>query len=119
MITTLHCALLMELNYPVGGGIPIEEVEPEESIVKRFKAGAMSYGAISKEAHEAIAIAMNRLGSTSNSGEGGEDVARFKPLPNGDSMNSEVKQIASGRFGVTANYLIHAKRIANQMCTRC
>ena len=102
---------LMELNYPVGGGIPIEEVEPEEAIVKRFKAGAMSYGAISKEAHEAIAIAMNRLGSTSNSGEGGEDVARFKPLPNGDSMNSEVKQIASGRFGVTANYLIHAKEL--------
>lgn len=102
---------LMELNYPVGGGIPIEEVEPEESIVKRFKAGAMSYGAISKEAHEAIAIAMNRLGSTSNSGEGGEDVDRFKLLPNGDSMNSEVKQIASGRFGVTANYLINAKEL--------
>lgn len=102
---------LIELNYPLGGGIPIEEVEPEESIVKRFKAGAMSYGAISKEAHEAIAIAMNRLGSTSNSGEGGEDVARFKPLPNGDSMNSEVKQIASGRFGVTANYLINAKEL--------
>ena len=102
---------LMELNYPVGGGIPIEEVEPEESIVKRFKAGAMSYGAISKEAHETIAIAMNRLGSTSNSGEGGEDSARFKPLPNGDSMNSEVKQIASGRFGVTANYLVHAKEL--------
>lgn len=102
---------LMELNYPVGGGIPIEEVEPEEFIVKRFKAGAMSYGAISKEAHETIAIAMNRLGSTSNSGEGGEDSARFKPLPNGDSMNSEVKQIASGRFGVTANYLIHAKEL--------
>lgn len=102
---------LMELNYPIGGGIPIEEVEPEESIVKRFKAGAMSYGAISKEAHEAIAIAMNRLGSTSNSGEGGEDVARFKLLPNGDSMNSEVKQIASGRFGVTANYLINAKEL--------
>ena len=102
---------LMELNYPVGGGIPIEEVESEKSIVKRFKAGAMSYGAISKEAHETIAIAMNRLGSTSNSGEGGEDSARFKPLPNGDSMNSEVKQIASGRFGVTANYLLHAKEL--------
>ncbi|WP_455237219.1 glutamate synthase large subunit [Veillonella sp.] len=102
---------LMELNYPVGGGIPIEEVESEESIVKRFKAGAMSYGAISKEAHKTIAIAMNRLGSTSNSGEGGEDSARFKPLPNGDSMNSEVKQIASGRFGVTANYLLHAKEL--------
>ncbi|WP_251424032.1 glutamate synthase large subunit [Veillonella agrestimuris] len=102
---------LMELNYPVGGGIPIEEVEDEMSIVKRFKAGAMSYGAISKEAHETIAIAMNRLGTTSNSGEGGEDVARFTPLPNGDSMNSEVKQIASGRFGVTANYLVNAKEL--------
>lgn len=102
---------LMELNYPIGGGIPIEEVEDEMSIVKRFKAGAMSYGAISKEAHETIAIAMNRLGTTSNSGEGGEDVARFTPLPNGDSMNSEVKQIASGRFGVTANYLVHAKEL--------
>lgn len=102
---------LMEMNYPVGGGIPIEEVESVESIVKRFKAGAMSYGAISKEAHETIAIAMNRLGCSSNSGEGGEDINRFKPLPNGDSMNSEVKQIASGRFGVTANYLIHASEL--------
>lgn len=102
---------LMELNFPVGGGIPIEEVEEVESIVKRFKAGAMSYGAISKEAHEAIAIAMNRLGSSSNSGEGGEDVARFVPMANGDSRNSEVKQIASGRFGVTANYLIHASEL--------
>lgn len=113
MQTNYHVTLrsLMELNYPIGGGIPIEEVEPEESIVKRFKAGAMSYGAISKEAHETIAIAMNRLGSSSNCGEGGEDTARFIPLPNGDSKNSEVKQIASGRFGVTANYLIHASEI--------
>lgn len=90
---------LMELNFPVGGGIPVEEVEPVEDIVKRFKAGAMSYGAISKEAHETIAIAMNRLGSTSNSGEGGEDTSRFVLDANGDNRNSEVKQIASGRFG--------------------
>lgn len=102
---------LMELNYPVGGSIPVEEVESVESIVKRFKAGAMSYGAISKEAHETIAIAMNRLGCSSNSGEGGEDTARFHRLPNGDSVNSEVKQIASGRFGVTANYLVHASEL--------
>lgn len=102
---------LMELNLPEGGGIAVEEVEPVESIVKRFKAGAMSFGAISKEAHETIAIAMNRLGCTSNSGEGGEDASRFVPLPNGDSMNSEVKQVASGRFGVTADYLIHAQEL--------
>ncbi|MDY3983656.1 MAG: glutamate synthase large subunit [Veillonellaceae bacterium] len=102
---------LLDFNYPVGGGIAIEEVEPVESIVKRFKAGAMSYGAISKEAHEAIAIAMNRLGSLSNSGEGGEDSERFTPLPNGDDRNSGIKQIASGRFGVTGNYLVHAKEL--------
>lgn len=102
---------LMELNLPEGGGIAVEEVEPVESIVKRFKAGAMSFGAISKEAHETIAIAMNRLGCTSNSGEGGEDASRFVPLPNGDSMNSEVKQVASGRFGVIADYLIHAQEL--------
>lgn len=102
---------LMELNLPEGGGIAVEEVESVESIVKRFKAGAMSFGAISKEAHETIAIAMNRLGCTSNSGEGGEDASRFVPLPNGDSMNSEVKQVASGRFGVTADYLIHAQEL--------
>ena len=102
---------LMELNLPEGGGIAVEEVESVESIVKRFKAGAMSFGAISKEAHETIAIAMNRLGCTSNSGEGGEDASRFVPLPNGDSMNSEVKQVASGRFGVTADYLIQAQEL--------
>lgn len=102
---------LLDFNFPVGGAIPIEEVESIDSIVKRFKAGAMSYGAISKEAHETIAIAMNRLGSSSNSGEGGEDPARFAPLANGDSKNSEVKQVASGRFGVTAEYLIHASEL--------
>lgn len=102
---------LLDFNFPVGGGIAIEEVEPVESIVKRFKGGAMSYGAISKEAHETIAIAMNRLGTMSNSGEGGEDAARYKPLPNGDSCCSEIKQIASGRFGVTSEYLVNAKEL--------
>lgn len=102
---------LLDFNYPVGGGIPIEEVETVESIVKRFKAGAMSYGAISKEAHETIAIAMNRLGCMSNSGEGGEDASRYKLLSNGDNMCSGIKQIASGRFGVTSEYLVNAKEL--------
>ena len=102
---------LLEFNFPVGGGIAIEEVEPGESIVKRFKGGAMSYGAISKEAHETIAIAMNRLGTMSNSGEGGEDSARYQLLPNGDNACSEIKQIASGRFGVASDYLVHAKEL--------
>lgn len=102
---------LLDFNYPVGGGIAIEEVEPVESIVKRFKGGAMSYGAISKEAHETIAIAMNRLGTMSNSGEGGEDASRYQLLPNGDNLCSEIKQIASGRFGVTSEYLVNAKEL--------
>jgi glutamate synthase domain-containing protein 2/glutamate synthase domain-containing protein 1/glutamate synthase domain-containing protein 3 len=89
--------------------IPIEEVEPASEIVKRFVTGAMSFGSISREAHETLAIAMNRLGGMSNSGEGGEDPARFVPLPNGDSRNSAIKQIASGRFGVTAEYLVNAR----------
>ena len=79
--------------------IPIEEVESAESIMKRFKTGAMSYGSISKEAHESLAIAMNRIGGKSNTGEGGEDVSRFIPEANGDSRNSAIKQVASGRFG--------------------
>ncbi len=91
--------------------IPIDEVEPVEEIVKRFTTGAMSFGSISKEAHETIAIAMNRLGAASNSGEGGEDPARYKPLPNGDCMNSFTKQVASGRFGVTINYLASANEL--------
>jgi glutamate synthase (ferredoxin) len=91
--------------------IPIEEVEPVESIMKRFKTGAMSYGSISKEAHEALAIAMNRIGGKSNTGEGGEDPERYKPLPNGDSLNSAIKQVASGRFGVTSLYLVNAKEL--------
>jgi len=96
-----------KINKPV----PIDEVEPVESIVRRFKTGAMSYGSISKEAHEALAIAMNRLGGMSNTGEGGEDPDRFKPEPNGDSRCSAIKQVASGRFGVTSEYLINAREL--------
>jgi len=95
--------------------IPIEEVEPVETIVKRFKTGAMSYGSISKEAHEALAIAMNRLGGKSNTGEGGEDPDRYVPLPNGDSKNSAIKQVASGRFGVTSQYLVNARELQIKM----
>ena len=91
--------------------VPIEEVEPEESIVKHFVTGAMSFGAISKEAHEALAMAMNLLGSRSNTGEGGEDSARFSGTEDGISLNSKTKQIASGRFGVTAEYLVNADEI--------
>lgn len=102
---------LKTLNNP----IPIDEVESVESICKRFKTGAMSYGSISQEAHEAIAIAMNRINGKSNSGEGGEDSARFIPLPNGDSKCSAIKQVASGRFGVTSHYLVNAKEIQIKM----
>jgi glutamate synthase domain-containing protein 2/glutamate synthase domain-containing protein 1/glutamate synthase domain-containing protein 3 len=93
---------------PAAPAIPIEEVEPASEIVKRFATGAMSYGSISKEAHETLAIAMNRIGGKSNTGEGGEDEARFQPEPNGDSRRSAIKQVASARFGVTANYLVNA-----------
>jgi len=95
--------------------LPIDEVEPAKEIVKRFTTGAMSFGSISKEAHETLAIAMNRLGGMSNTGEGGEDEERFKPLPNGDSRRSAVKQVASGRFGVTTNYLINATELQIKM----
>ena len=95
--------------------VPIEEVESIESIVKRFKTGAMSYGSISKEAHEALAIAMNRIGGRSNTGEGGEDPLRYFLEANGDSKNSAIKQVASGRFGVTSNYLINAKELQIKM----
>ncbi|NSW95410.1 MAG: glutamate synthase large subunit, partial [Bacteroidales bacterium] len=91
--------------------IPIDEVEPVENIMKRFVTGAMSFGSISREAHETLAIAMNRIGGRSNTGEGGEDPARFRPLPNGDSVRSAIKQVASGRFGVTAEYLVNADEI--------
>ncbi len=95
--------------------VPIEEVEPIEAIMKRFKSGAMSYGSISKEAHESLAIAMNRIGGKSNTGEGGEDPARYTPEPNGDSKNSAIKQVASGRFGVTSYYLTQAKELQIKM----
>jgi glutamate synthase (NADPH) large chain len=91
--------------------IPIEEVEPTEQIMKRFVTGAMSFGSISREAHEALAIAMNRIGGRSNTGEGGEDPARFIPLENGDSVRSSIKQVASGRFGVTTEYLVNADEL--------
>jgi glutamate synthase (NADPH) large chain len=88
--------------------IPLDEVEPAASIVQRFATGAMSFGSISREAHTTLAIAMNRIGGKSNTGEGGEEASRFKPLPNGDSMRSAIKQVASGRFGVTTEYLVNA-----------
>ena len=95
--------------------VPLEEVEPVESIVRRFATGAMSYGSISAEAHETLAIAMNRLGGKSNTGEGGEDPARFVPDPNGDSRRSAIKQVASGRFGVTSEFLVNADDIQIKM----
>src|ERR1700692_2420248 len=95
--------------------IPIEEVEPAKEIVKRFTPGAMSFGSISKEAHETLAIAMNRIGGMSNTGEGGEDEERFKRDPNGDLRRSAVKQVASGRFGVTTNYLVNADELQIKM----
>jgi glutamate synthase (NADPH/NADH) large chain len=88
--------------------VPLEEVEPASSIVRRFATGAMSYGSISREAHTTLAIAMNRIGGKSNTGEGGEESDRYKLLPNGDSMRSAIKQVASGRFGVTAEYLVNS-----------
>jgi glutamate synthase (ferredoxin) len=95
--------------------IPLEEVEPVESLMRRFKSGAMSYGSISKEAHETLAIAMNRIGGKSNTGEGGEDPERYTPEPSGDSKNSAIKQVASGRFGVTSNYLVNARELQIKM----
>jgi glutamate synthase (NADPH/NADH) large chain len=88
--------------------VPLDEVEPAKAIVKRFATGAMSFGSISREAHTTLAIAMNRIGGKSNTGEGGEEPDRFRPLPNGDSMRSAIKQVASGRFGVTTEYLVNA-----------
>ncbi|HLD29893.1 MAG TPA: glutamate synthase large subunit, partial [bacterium] len=91
--------------------VPLEEAEPAEEIFKRFVTGAMSFGSISRSAHETLAIAMNRLKGKSNTGEGGEDPARFAPLPNGDSASSAIKQVASGRFGVTTHYLVNAREL--------
>ncbi len=95
--------------------VPIDEVEPASAIVKRFSTGAMSYGSISREAHTTLAIAMNRIGGRSNTGEGGEESDRFKPLPNGDSMRSAIKQVASGRFGVTTEYLVNSDMMQIKM----
>src|SRR5438094_9720352 len=105
---------LMELKY-TQRPIPIDEVEPVDAIVKRFKTGAMSYGSISKEAHEALAIAMNRIGGKSNTGEGGEDADRYARDANGDWRRSAIKQVASGRFGVTSEYLVNADDLQIKM----
>ncbi len=110
--TTLRSLLKFRKTTP----IPLEEVEPIENILKRFVTGAMSFGSISRPAHETIAIAMNRIGGKSNTGEGGEDPERFKPLSNGDSKRSAIKQVASGRFGVTTNYLVNADEIQIKIC---
>ncbi len=105
----------MEICYPEGGGIPIDEVEPIESIVKRFQTGAMSFGSLSQEAHECMAIAMNTLGGKSNTGEGGELESRYKIGPDGLDRCSAVKQVASASFGVDSKYLVHAKEIQIKM----
>ncbi len=106
---------LLRFRFPRGGGVPLEEVEPAAEIVKRFSTGAMSLGSISREAHETLAIAMNRIGGRSNTGEGGEDPARYVPDPNGDSRRSKIKQVASGRFGVDAHYLANADELQIKM----
>jgi glutamate synthase (NADPH/NADH) large chain len=106
---------LFELRTNARPAISIDEVEPVSEIVKRFSTGAMSYGSISAEAHETLAIAMNRLGAKSNTGEGGEDPERFTPMANGDSKRSAIKQVASGRFGVTSEYLVNADDIQIKM----
>ena len=100
---------------PAAVPVPIDEVEPVSEIVKRFSTGAMSYGSISAEAHETLAVAMNRIGGKSNTGEGGEDSERYVPLPNGDSKRSAIKQVASGRFGVTSEYLVNADDLQIKM----
>lgn len=106
---------LFQLDFEGSKAIPIEEVESVKSILKRFQTGAMSHGSISWEAHTTLAIAMNRIGAKSNTGEGGEDPVRFKTLPNGDSMRSAIKQVASARFGVTMEYLTNADDIQIKM----
>ncbi len=106
---------LLEFVEPEDGGVPLEEVESVEAITRRFKSGAMSYGSISQEAHEGLAIAMNRIGGRSNTGEGGEDPGRYQLEANGDSKNSAIKQVASGRFGVTSNYLVNARELQIKM----
>ncbi len=105
------CTLRGLFGFKKAEPVPLAEIEPAAEIVKRFVASAMSFGSLSKEAHETIALAMNRLGAASNSGEGGEDESRYIPLPSGDSLRSKVKQVASGRFGVSINYLVNADEL--------
>jgi len=105
------CTLRGLFEFTYGDPVPLDEVEPASEIVKRFCTGAMSHGSISKEAHECLAVAMNRLGGMSNTGEGGEDSKRYRPEPNGDSKSCAIKQVASARFGVTINYLSHAREL--------
>ncbi|MDZ4306438.1 glutamate synthase-related protein, partial [Allopontixanthobacter sp.] len=100
---------------PANEPLPLDQVEPAVDIVKRFSTGAMSFGSISREAHTTLAVAMNRIGARSNTGEGGEETDRYTPLPNGDSMRSAIKQVASGRFGVTTEYLVNADDIQIKM----
>ena len=100
---------------PAETPVPLDEVEPASEIVKRFSTGAMSFGSISREAHSTLAVAMNRIGGKSNTGEGGEEPDRFRPLPNGDSMRSAIKQVASGRFGVTTEYLVNSDMMQIKM----
>jgi glutamate synthase domain-containing protein 2/glutamate synthase domain-containing protein 1/glutamate synthase domain-containing protein 3 len=109
------CTIRGLLEFKPGNAVPIEEVEPAAAIVKRFATGAASLGSISREAHETMAIAMNRIGARSNTGEGGEDFHRYAPDANGDSRQSAIKQVASGRFGVTANYLAHSTDLQIKM----
>ncbi len=109
------CTLRGLLKFRPSKSIPLDEVEPASAIVKRFKTGAMSLGSISREAHENLAIAMNRIGGKSNTGEGGEDPVRYQRDPNGDSRRSAIKQVASGRFGVTSHYLVNADEIQIKM----
>lgn len=109
------CTLRGLFEFAEGVGVPIDEVEPAEAIMKRFVTGAMSLGSISPEAHEAIAVAMNRIGAMSNCGEGGEDPARYEPTPDGSDRKSAIKQVASARFGVTIEYLTNAKEIQIKM----
>lgn len=112
---TYHLRNLMDFNYPEDGGIPLEQVESVDSIVRRFKTGAMSYGSISQEAHETLAIAMNRIHGKSNTGEGGESLDRLVPGPADHNRCSAIKQVASGRFGVTSRYLVSAQEIQIKM----
>ncbi|GJM27664.1 MAG: glutamate synthase [Cyclobacteriaceae bacterium] len=109
------CTLRSLFKFKERSAVPLEEVEPAESIFKRFATGAMSFGSISHEAHSTLAIAMNRIGGKSNSGEGGEDEIRFERKPNGDWERSAIKQVASGRFGVTSNYLTNAAELQIKM----